>query len=334
MYNPEIIQTLTAINKYTPRAVHDNFGIDYNKPFFGASINGRFTVNQILKQIRAAEIDPAEAVNIILIRDTSRIGWRKGWYAVTISAAGRVDIEHRDKYYSSDTTRTKAGFDWFFRKADFEDLRKDEDAAAVIISQRREDTHKPEPKTLDRAGAVERYKLIEIQYALESHGGRRYVHEITIQRRTDAGTRENIPSHGQIIYSNSFRPGDVAEVIDKSGYLTRERREELKRRARALKAEREKAAYIQTDDAEKVKELETLFEAKKAEVARALQTARTWDEMKAAAAMIEDYKTGLKWAAYDLDRYKQNTAGKKYKSIEAATAAYNAIRAKLTPATA
>lgn len=335
MYNPEIMKALEAAPKgrYTARALHDAFGIDYNRPFFARSIAGRFTVNQILKAIDAAGIDPSKAVNIVLIRDASRPNSYRGeWHAVTISAAGRVDIEHRDKYYSAPTTRKESGFDWFCRKADFEDLRKSSDAAAVIISQQIEHLHKTAPVEIDRAGAVERYKLIDVHFALESIGGRRYVHDITIQSRSNAGTRHNIESHGRIIYAGAEYPADPSEIIDKSGYFVKDRRKDLQRRARALKAEREKAAYIQTDDRERVKELERLLSVKQLEASRAIMAAETYEEMKAAGKLIDDYKTGLIWSFYALERYKQNTAEKKYSSIDAATRAYNEIRARLTPA--
>lgn len=329
MYNPEIIHTLTAVNPYTPRAVHDCFGIDYNQPFFGAHIIGAFTVNKVLQQIRAAEIDPAEAVNIILIRTPGT--WRGNtWQAVTIDAEGRFDIDNKDSYWNGNTTRRKSGFDYYYRKSDFNNDRKSGAADAVIISQRRENTRKPAPKEIDQN---ERHKIINInlcRYSTTSN--ETYISRITLQRTTDAGTRFEIGNTGRVIYRGYWEPRTVEDAIDKSGYMVYDRRREWKRRARALREEREKAAANAADYSNQLAELDRLFQAKKEAAAAAILAANTYEEMTAAGKMVEDYKTGLKWAAYDIERVKDAAENKKFTSPEKARAAFESIRAKLDPA--
>ena len=113
-------------------------------------------------------------------------------------------------------------------------------------------------------------------------------------------------------------------VYDKSGNNVTDRRNELKRRAEALRRERKRAAYLETDDTAKVQELEKKFAATKAAIISELEKATTPDDYKKVGDKIDGWK-GLRWIASDLNRYKKDTAARDYASIEAATRAYNDI---------
>ena len=330
MFNPEIIHKIEAVNRYTPRAVHDCFGIDYNKPFFAASIRGPFTVSKAEKAITAGGIDPRNAENIILIRDPAH-SYRNEWRVVTMDGRGGFDIEHRDNYYRMECTRRRAGFDNYYRKADFNEDRKSGTAEAVIISQHAEHLHKPAEKTLDPA---ERYKVVNFNLCRYADRNETYISRITLQRTNDHGTRAEIGNTSRVIYRGYWEPATVEDAIDKSGYIVYYRRREWKRRARALRAEREKAAANAADYSNQLAELDRLFQAKKEAAAAAILAASTYEEMTAAGKMVEDYKTGLKWAAYDIERVKDAAENKKFTSPEKARAEFERIRAKLDPASA
>lgn len=331
MYNPEIIQKLTAANKYTPRALHDVFGIDYNKPFFAACISGPATVNKLEKLITAAGMDPRNAENIVLIQDHTNRARRNDWYCVTLDGRGGFDIDNRDNYWRNGSTRRGAGFDWYCKKADFNEDRKRNTAEIIIISQHAEHLHKPAEKTIDPA---ERYKVIDKTLCGYADRKEHFISRVKLQRTTDQGSTFEIGNTGRVIYRGQFEPRTLDEVIDKSGYLVRDRRQEWKRRARALRAERDREAANAADYSNELYELDRLFQAKKAEAAAAILAANTYSEMSAAGAMIEDYKTGLKWTAHDIERVKDAAENKKFTSPEKARAAFESIRAKLDPASA
>lgn len=334
MYNPEIIRAMESAEKnghFTARALHDVFGIDYNKPFFGQIINGHFTARQVLTAIRAAGIDTANAVNIILTRPTTGNHWRRGeWQAVTIDDAGRVDIEHKDNNRSGNTTRKRAGFEYYFRKSDFEDDRKSGTAAAIVISQEAQHLHKPAEKTLD---PDERYKVIDFNRCKCANTNDTYISRITLQRTTDAGTTAEIgnPSSPRVIYRGYFEPATVEDAIDKSGYLVYDRRREWKRRARALRADRDRVAANTVDYSGHIAELERLFKERKKTIAAALEAAQAPHELKKVNTMIDDYKTGLYLTALDMERWKEAAEKKNFTSPEKARAAFESIRAKLDP---
>ena len=330
MYNPDIIQKLTAGNKYTPRALHDVFGIDYNKPFFAASIRGPFTVSKAEKAITAGGIDPRNAENIILIRDPGdKYHMREEWRVVTLDGSGGFDIEHRDNYYRMECTRRRAGFDNYYRKADFNEDRKSRTAEAVIISQHAEHLHKPAEKTLDPA---ERYKVVNFNLCRYADRNETYISRITLQRTNDHGTRAEIGNTSRVIYRGYWEPATVEDAIDKSGYLVYDRRREWKRRARALRAERERAAANAVDYSAQLAELYRLYNNRRESIAAELLNAHTPNQLKCVSSMIDDYKTGLYWAAYDLEAFRDAADNKKFTSPEKARAAYERIRAKLDPA--
>lgn len=118
------------------------------------------------------------------------------------------------------------------------------------------------------------------------------------------------------------RSNDI--VFDKCGNNVTDRRNELKRRAEALRRERARAAYLKTDDTAKVEELEKKFAATKAAIISELEKATTPDDYKKVGDKIDDWK-GLRWIASDLNRYKKDTAAQDYPSIEDANKAYNGI---------
>lgn len=330
MFNPEIIHKIEAVNRYTPRAVHDCFGIDYNKPFFAASIRGPFTVSKAEKAITAGGIDPRNAENIILIRDPAH-SYRNEWRVVTMDGRGGFDIEHRDNYYRMECTRRRAGFDNYYRKADFNEDRKSGTAEAVIISQHAEHLHKPAEKTLDPA---ERYKVVNFNLCRYADRNETYISRITLQRTNDHGTRAEIGNTSRVIYRGYWEPATVEDAIDKSGYLVYDRRREWKRRARALRAERAKTAANAVDYSGQLAELDRLFTERKKAIAAALEAAETPNQIKKIHTMIDDYKTGLYWAAYDLEAFRDAAENKKFTSPEKARAAYESIRAKMDPASA
>ena len=329
MYNPDIIQKLTAGNKYTPRALHDCFGIDYNKPFFAACISGPATVNKIEKIITAAGMAPRNAENIVLIQDHTNRARRNDWYCVTLDGRGGFDIEHRDNYWRNGSTRRGAGFDWYYRKSDFNEDRKRNTAEIIIISQAAEHLHKPAEKTL---APGERYKVDNIINGYNPTGNKHYVSRVTLKRTNDHGTRAEIGNTGRIIYRGQWEPETIGDVIDKSGYLVYDRRREWKRRARALRAEREKAAANAADYSKELAELDRLFRARRDSISAALAAATDSTDIKRIITALDDYKTGLKWAAYDLEMFQNAAENKKFTSPDRARAAYESIRAKLDPA--
>lgn len=118
------------------------------------------------------------------------------------------------------------------------------------------------------------------------------------------------------------------DEYDKCGNNITERRNELRCRAEALRRERQRAAYLKTDDAAKVQELEKKFAATKAAIISELEKATTPDEFDRVGKKCEGWH-GLRWIARSLETYKKRTAAWDYTSIDEANAAYNGIFSEL-----
>lgn len=114
------------------------------------------------------------------------------------------------------------------------------------------------------------------------------------------------------------------DIFDKCGNNVTERRNELIRRAEALRRERKRAEYLETDDAAKVQELEKKIAATKAAIISELEKATTENDYKKVGEKIGGWH-GLKWVVWHFGNYKKRTAEKDYPSVDMATAAYNEI---------
>lgn len=119
-----------------------------------------------------------------------------------------------------------------------------------------------------------------------------------------------------------IRRNDI--VFDKCGNNLTDRRNDLIRRAEALRRERKRAAYLETDDTGKVKELENRIAATKAAIVKELEAAATPDEFDKVGKKCDGWH-GLRWVVWHFESYKKRTAEKDFPSVEAAAGAYNEI---------
>ena len=126
----------------------------------------------------------------------------------------------------------------------------------------------------------------------------------------------------------SNKAHEAGDWIDKSGYLLAERRDDLRRRAAALRAEREKAAYMAADNSAEVEELRGMIEARKKEIVQQLQEATTAAELKEVETALSSWR-GLGCIVSDFERFERNTAAKKYGSNEESERIYNGIKERL-----
>ena len=306
-------------------------GFDFEKPFEIVKINGSFTIKKLLKAANAAGFDKAD--NIAALTKPNNIScFCSDLHFVTIEAGAVENVKFRSpSLYKNNGAYLSRALQDYYTKGSFEEARKSANAETWLILQKSEHRTIKGGKKRESISTADRYNVICTQGATDGHGAH-WISSIQLERTTDNGSCIEYKSQpGNFYNPRGWKPETIDEIIDKSGYLLHDKRENLSRRAAQLRAERAKAAYQATDNADKVRELETLFEAKKKEVARAILAAGNYEEMKEAERLISDYRTGLTWAASDLCRYKERTVQKAYNSIEASTAAYEAIKAKLQP---
>jgi len=182
------------------------------------------------------------------------------------------------------------GFETFYRKGDFEMCRKMPHIENYIIVQDKKYIRKPEERTIDFSA---RYKVAPVKD-----------HWSYYSRDTNCYT------------------------IDKSGYILDNKREDLRRRASALRADRKKKAYLQADQTEKLEELRALIAERKKQIVSDLENAQTAEEVNRIGEKLY-FSSGFYGVMAAFERFEDNTKNRKYDSIEESDRGYQYIREKL-----
>lgn len=337
MYNELLNEIRTATAPHVFRALNAETGINWEKPFDVQKLTGNYTTRKIEKEAAAAGYDSRKDLIILFTRDTAN-RWNNDFHMLTIEA-GTANIDHDNRgsasIYTNGSEYKSAPFRTYFRKADFEADRKAATAETIIIMQAAENVGKPGRKHTAKINGEDRYKLIEAKRYGDG-AGNTYTGAIVIQSTTDNGSRATYTANPAGFYNarRAWKPESAAEMIDKSGYLLRARREELKARAAKLRAEKAAKAYQETDDSQKVKELAGMIDELKAAIVTRITAAKTYEEMKATSAMIDNYNTGLKWIMYSFEMYRAKVEAKTFCSIAAAEKAYTDIKSSIATAAA
>lgn len=324
--NKTIIELLKE-DRTALKAIHDTFLIDFTAPLFAFQVNGKFTVNQIIKTASAEGYNPGNGKMIVCI---AGIKYREDdIYTTEITPGGNIEIDQKIHLYSNGKYR-RTKIHEFWRKSDFNEYRKQENTRVYIICQKSGDLAK---KNQHKPDFTSRFKLADARKWGYMDSNETYYGELDLIRTDDNGTHTIYNSRGNIIYRGRDEYKTLDELIDKSGYITRDRRADLKRRAAALRAEREKAAYIKTDNAATIADLDALYIKTRAAIIKELSAAYTVEHYKTVAKKL-DYFHGIADALEDLERLKARDAAREYSSIEKFTAAADAIRAKFEALTA
>ena len=316
------IKTLLTVNNHGLQDLHTVLGLDFCAPFDAWTINGKFTLNQITNEASKRGYNCRNSVIAVCTRDKSRAryGWSCDFNIATVDG-GKLEIEYRTPYHDSGR-----GLDTFTAKKCFEEIRKSKDAETVVFVQDKANLKRPTERKLDVFG---RYKLLKFDYCYNTSVNKKYVNRLYLQEIEASGQRFSHEIIGRVFYGGFPYAETIDQVIDKSGYMLEARRNDLKRRAAALKKEREKAAFVASDNGAKIEELQALIVARKAEIVKALEAATTAAELKSVYDSLSTWK-GFTGAVSDFERLKERDASKEYSSIKAFTEAYTAIYNALT----
>lgn len=317
------------------RALNAVFGFDFCASYHVIELDGKYTVNKIRKAVEA--VAPLYAVNryafrVVALCSVDRPTYYAGrLYAVEITPDG-FDIDHARSVNQSRFSSSNS-FDYCYKKAQFDELRKEESARCFVVVQASEHLriYQGASRTWRREDLVkpgERYDLEKVNTFVYEFGGASYIGELEMRTRTASGEliRYEIPRYGK---RDAIPAENVGEIIDKSGYLLQERRADLKRRANQARAEKERAAYQETDNREKVETLRNIIGAKRHALAYELEYAETAEAVEALYKKLRNYGDGFARIVEDFDRFEARTKAKSYPSIEASEKAYSDILARL-----
>lgn len=311
---------LLSVHPHALRGLHNIFGFDFQQPHAVLYLKGNYTVKKIEKAAAASGYGEESAI-VLLTRSNGRRAWNRDFSVVEIKN-GKAETDFSDAVRASFNYQL-IPFDYFYCKGSFEEVRKDAGAETYVFLQKREFLKKPEKKPVDFS---QRFHLAQVRYSWTSNGNKKYVSSLELYETTTDGKRKvEYGERSRYYAALSDRPEDAGEWIDKSGYLLRDRRENLKRRAAALRAERAKAAFMAADNSAKVEELRGMIEARKNELVQQLQQATTAEAVREVEKALCTWR-GLGGIMSDFERFERNSAAKKYASIEEAERVYNGIK--------
>lgn len=307
MNHTETTRELLKQNKGGLKQLHDIGGFDFNKPFTLSHIVGNFTIKKALSDILPYYNNPF--INII-IRDRKAHEYNRRYKIITVSTDATYETSIETPYYKKASFET---FDTFWRKADFEEMRKKQTCEAFVIAQELEHTHRTPKKAIDKS---KRYIHQTSPYEKAGDGnGNTYISRIKLKETDGTGEVMEYQAEGRYItaYDKERRTNNINDIIDKSGYFIRERREDLRRMAAQIRAEKQKNIFTSCDFSAELAKTRAEAERAKIEVIEALKNATTSEQIgKVSKAM----RWELEYIYSDVERHEEKTIKKEYASVE------------------
>lgn len=257
--------------------LHNEFGFDFTKQIFARIIEGKFTQNSISK-----EFDIDFSKNMVVVVSLAD-NWRR-FYVCRLT--GTSVILSPGNAFSSCLSS-------FYTKSDFEEYRKkavktliiaQENANLTETRKRYRDTYKNDPTDL----------LQRFYYWDEKQK------DYGIIMRDKKRLWDN-KIMGRSVYGyNYFCP-----VLDKSGYILNIKQDDLKRKAKTLKAEKDKARYNEmTNINDMILKCENAIRVKRDVIADLMKIAETPEEISTIIDKLSKW-SGLGSCIDDISRIKR-----------------------------
>lgn len=312
-----ITKELLSENNKALQFLHAANGFDFEKDYFIAKLEDRFTFNTVKKAI-GENLAGDYTAALILKSKKGYYSYNKLYYIGLDLTAGKFEPLRKENltYWGFD-------IDYFFGKGDFEETRKNKTDHIYIIAQRNEYLTAPKEKT--GFDPDQRFRYVPSEYGEkcgDGHGNT-YINKITLMFLDGSAKQVEYKPYNH--YSKDPRPASVSEVIDKSGYLIAHRRRELKRRAAVLRAEREKTAALNADFSNREKEIKAGIDSAKLHLA---ELALTIDS-DADANAFDKTADSFRWLMFYYNRYTENAEKKAFASISAIENSLNDLQARI-----
>lgn len=299
---------LAEVGRTIPKQLHGCTGADFNKPHVLLEVRGRFTINQIKKAVEAEGFDFNRGIDLQIMQ---RNNWSRQRYNLATVNLNYINIDYRPAWTPHDNS--EAYLDNYYRKGDFDEDRKRENAHALIFAQYVADLGTIEKKerwaryTPDEGT---RYKVQDIGHA-HTTNGRAYISKIEVKALAGTGKIYTIETP----FSLAADPVGVEAYIDKSGYYVYTKRDRLQQAAQKLRAERQKAEYNKTHNEAELQQLAQKVDDLKNTMGNALLKAKTAEDVAKIADNMR-YYNGLEGVMRDYEKIQNMDAAKTFRSIE------------------
>lgn len=313
------IKSLLSINKNAFRFLHDVEGFDFEKPYFITEQPGKFTVNTVTKAVQT-ELNPAKCKIIVFVVPT-KTSSKEGLYFATLNH-GRFDGTRKEgaRYWDYRVKDRAGDLDYCWGVGDFETLRKNHTEKIYIIAQDKAHTTAPTRKNIDISA---HFTLISERKCGDGRGNT-YIGKLDLETTDGSRTRFEYEPY-KTFYGNEIKSGNIADFIDKSGYLLRPRRFELMRKAEQLRKERKQAEANNADFTEETAELQGLIDKARCILSGSVMVCNDADTASELAAKMRTFARALSYFA----DYTDKLTAKKYASIDRIRADIDLIKEKL-----
>ena len=307
------------LNKQAPmlmRALHNTFHYDFNQPYGFYHIDGRFTI----KQLEPYMLDKAETVILIRVKPNKHI--------YDIWQSDRLNLvrynPHENGGYQIECCRARGAgwsesFDYFVRKGDFDTMRKSDLTDAWLLTQECANMHYSKNCCEIEFDPADRFKVTT------SRNKVKLTEDAFVRYCVFIPYGYNGKCSDPLDYD--YYDTTISEYIDKSGYIIRNKRAELMRKVRALKAQKAKEEYLKTDNSDKITTLERLIDRYKAKLSEQLLAITDHDECYNIERQVG--WCGLRSVYEDFDEFKKNTEKKLFDSIAESDALYDRINKRI-----
>lgn len=313
------INDLLSINNNAFRFLHDADGFDFEKPYFIAEQPGKFTVNTVTKAVQE-ELNPAQCKIVVFVVPTKASG-KEGLYFATLKG-GKFDGTRKEgaRYWDYRTNDRAGDIDYCWGVGDFETLRKNHTEKIYIIAQDKTHTTAPTKKNIDISA---RFTIISERKCGDGCGNT-YIGKLDLETMDGSRTRFEYEPY-KTFYGYEVKSGNVADFIDKSGYLLRPRRFELIQKAERLRKERKQTEANNADFTAATAELQGLIDKARGILSGSVMACNDADT---ANALSDKMRTFARVLSY-FTNYTDKLTAKKYASIDRIKADIDLMKEKL-----
>lgn len=317
----QLFKEFYKAEKGAPAFLHNFAGLDFCAPYILRKLNTPTTYRAIFDALNIPHTGEGWQV-FAFFTDNKTFYCKKDFKVIKINSINYIDVDLKPYRYTDNAP------DNFYRKSDAEQARK---ACGImwIVAQKDEHTTAPRGEKFNRPqiDPRERYNLKSVDYC-HTQTGAKYINRLHLtDRKTGAGVCFEL---GTRCYTHreQITPDALPAVIDKSGFLTYNRRADLNRRAQALRAKRQKAQADQINALCVAKCLTMTCETVKNKLVEILPTLHTSHELHELGNICSGWFSGLAGLLDDLERFTEKATEKTFTSPEQIAKKAEEIRQK------
>lgn len=283
----QTVKNLLSVNKKALQFLHHANGFDFEKEFTIIEKNGKFAENAIKKEVDFASCEVA-----VLIVPNLKACFKDLHYAFFEGSTLRGTCKDGVKYW-------RYGIDYCFGVGDFNEFRKEKTDRIFIVAQKKEYlTPKKEAKKID---FLNRYHVFDFSFCGDGRGNR-WVNKINLSNINGSGEKIEYSPFSSGYYPPETKSDILTDYVDKSGYLVRQKRHELKRRAIALKAKIARSEVVSHDFSKDINIIDTIIKQAKEEINKALLLVNDSKSAKALEKKTVAFSRGYYYYSLFLER--------------------------------